>query len=374
MSSHSLADVCKYLKGFVIPNTPDNFTVAGPFRHGLTNDELIAGIDAFRNFVYSVFDKLAAEQDKYGKKKLKSGHYLRWFPFVHDILSLLFFIGLHGKLETEPKKELVVAGPDLLVVPKQRCSLHGTLDALKLEKMSATRITELFEFLSEMGFFFEELNLSEKVDLAKTGTFYVSNENDGDIIVGLKLIVEATENIDDSKYTCHNIANLMRCESYPLASAVPVQPRGLELDDFTRAQPPEVKDWLARLDKFLLDNSCKMEVKNETSYTYVSKKTKKRMCAITSEIECIFIQPSCYHSHATKSTPVVLTENMLNILRNVHCIGCRAVCLYGGPFTFTHNGEDFAACRAIEAGYKFTLDNADERDVIWKWIEAELKM
>ena len=163
----------------------------------------------------------------------------------------------------------------------------------------------------------------------------------------------------------------MRCETYTLASETPVKPRELELDDYIRTQPPEIKDWLTRLDKFLLDNGCKREVKYEISYLYTAKKSKKRVCYIESEISGIIIQPSCYHSHATKSTPVVFPESILSALRNLHCAGCREACIFGGPFTFTQNGEEFAACRAVQEGYRLPLDNAEDREAIWKWIEAE---
>ena len=164
----------------------------------------------------------------------------------------------------------------------------------------------------------------------------------------------------------------MYCEIYLLASATPVKPRTLELDDFIRAQSTEIKDWLIRLDKFLRDNGCKAETKSERAYAYVAKKSKKRVCIIENELENIFIQPSCYHSHAAKSTPVIFPESMLTVFRNTHCIGCRENCIFGGPFTFTQNGENFAGCRAAAHGYKFSLDNAQERDAIWAWIEAEL--
>ena len=42
------------------------------------------------------------------------------FPGDKDLAALLFFIGLHGKLETEPNVELTVYGTDLLKVPKPK--------------------------------------------------------------------------------------------------------------------------------------------------------------------------------------------------------------------------------------------------------------
>ena len=39
-----LAYIAKYYKSTIIPNTPDDFVVAEPFRHSLTNDELLKGL------------------------------------------------------------------------------------------------------------------------------------------------------------------------------------------------------------------------------------------------------------------------------------------------------------------------------------------
>ncbi|MCL2313607.1 MAG: hypothetical protein FWC41_14220, partial [Firmicutes bacterium] len=173
---YDLEDVCNYMKGIILPAPPDDFVIAEPFRHGLSNDELIAGINAFRTFLNELFDNLATDKNRFDPKKAakydpENGEESLWknFPVTKDIASLLFFIGLHGKLETEPNVELTVYGPDLLIVPKPKSEkFYG------LKKLSGKRLSDLFELLSEMSFYFEDLNYSDKVDLSTTGAFYIS--------------------------------------------------------------------------------------------------------------------------------------------------------------------------------------------------------
>ena len=92
-----LSYVCDYLKALVIPHTPDDFIVAEPFRHGLTDDELRKGIDAFREFMYDLYDKLAEnesrldieEGSKYDPQGCLndngSGHYRNRFPSIKPV-------------------------------------------------------------------------------------------------------------------------------------------------------------------------------------------------------------------------------------------------------------------------------------------------
>jgi hypothetical protein len=71
---------------------------------------------------------------------------------------------------------------------------------------------------------------------------------------------------------------------------------------------------------------------------------------------------------------------MLNVLRsrNKGCRNCSALnnpvfvkCMSGGePYRFSYEGEDFELCRY--GGFEFLLENANERNVLKKWIELEL--
>ena len=163
------------------------------FRHGLTDDELRAGISAFRAFLYKFYDGLAKNKSRFDVKtgaKYAPGageaSVRKCFPIITDLAVILFLFGIHGRLETDPRKELVVSGDDLLTpLPP------STEKYFSLTKLTAKRKLELFEFLSDMGFSFEDANFSGEVDFSKTGTFYVRYDDDDFLIVGLTLLAEA---------------------------------------------------------------------------------------------------------------------------------------------------------------------------------------
>jgi len=180
MGPKDLADVCKYMKGIVIPHTPDNFNVAEPFRHGLSDDDLKAGIDAFRKFLYKLYDKLAENNDKFDVKtgaKYAPGtgedSVRKCFPIITDLAAILFSLGTHGRLETHPRNELVVSADDMLIPFPPRTEKY-----FSLAKLTNKRKMEVFDFLSDTGFYFEDANFSEEVDFSKIGTFYVRYDDD----------------------------------------------------------------------------------------------------------------------------------------------------------------------------------------------------
>ncbi|MDR0325806.1 MAG: hypothetical protein LBI19_06920 [Oscillospiraceae bacterium] len=364
------------MKGIILPAAPDDFVIAEPFRHGLPNDELIAGINAFRTFLCELFDRLAAEKDRFDPRKAalydpENGEESLWkcFPVTKDLAALLFFIGLHGKLETEPNVELAVYGADLLEVPKPKSEkFYG------LRKLSGKRLSELFEFLSEMSFYFEDFDYLDRVDLSKTGPFYISYENDNDLMIGLKLMAEAQANIMAEHYRLDSA--FMRCDFHPLADTEPIKHQ-IRLIDCVDTQPPELQRWLIELDGLLLSNGCLAtgEKSGDIIFAYTSKKSKKWVCKFYFGVTGYRIRPNVDFIRRANSAAWELPETMLRVLRDKCCTSCYGgqPCTHGGAFMFTQNGEDFAGCRSPHhEGYKFTLENAEDREAIMKWIGLEL--
>ena len=377
MSKKDLADVCNYMKGITIPHTPDDFVVAELFRHGLTDEELRAGITAFRTFLYKLYDKLAENKNKFDVKtgaKYAPGagedSVRKCFPIITDIAVILFSLGLHGRLDTEPRKELVVSGSDLLIpFPK---SAGQTEKYFSISKLTAKRKLEIFDFLSGLGFYFEDVNFSEEVDFAKTGTFCVRYDDDDFLVVGLKLLAEATVNIKAKYYQLADA--FMLGDFYPLANLQP-KPQVPNLQVLVGGQSPEVKKWILDIDKFLADNGCKV-VGDSNSFTYTLRKNKKQICKIYLSITGGVIRPNVYHL-ANKQHIDGLTDNMLEHMRGGRGCGICAEkdpnfvhCRHGGPYCITHDDEYFERCRY--QGFNFPLDNAAERETLRMWVEAEL--
>ena len=193
--NQALSDVCTYLKNVVIKHTPDDFIVNEQFRFGLSDAEILAGINAFRTFLYQLYDKIAAENSQIG---------------IDEIAAILYFTGIQGEFETQEKHELAVRGSDLLIKTKKNSVPHQTM-----KKMSAKRVAEIFVFLSGLGLSFTGIDYTKPVKLSETGVFHLSNKNDADMIAGLKLLAKAQEHFDGDRDRLQN--GFMRCDFQSLA-------------------------------------------------------------------------------------------------------------------------------------------------------------
>jgi len=377
MNQINLADICKHLKAAVIPRTPQDFVIAESFTLDLPDEELKAGITAFRSFLHTLYDGLADNKNSFDVKTSKQvGTIPARFPIIEDLGAILFQLGFHGKLETEPKNELMVYGEDMLHVSKTQKYRH-------LSKLSKKRKKELFDFLSSLGFYFEDVDFSDNIDFSKISMFYVQYENDDSMLTGLKLLALAQANVK-AKYDRYSTI-IMRGDFYPLANAEP-KPLFINIVDYAGTQPPEIKEWVINLDK-LLTQTCKVVGRTQYSlcggvFEYTSLKTKKLVCKINLFARSCTIVPGANHFEVSNIILDELTENMFNVMRsrNKACRDCSDLnkpifvqCMHGGtPHRFIHESEDFELCRFM--GFEFSLNNADERNVLRKWIELELAL
>jgi hypothetical protein len=299
----NLADICNHLKAAVIPQTAEDFIISKVFRLGLSDDELKTGIMAFRSFLHELYDALANGKDKFDVKTGKeAGTLPARFPIIEDLGAILFQIGFHGKLETEPKNEMIVYGEDMLKVSKMQKYRH-------VNKLSKKRRIELFDFLSGLGFYFEEADFSNNVDFSKIGTFYVQYENGDSLLTGLKLMALAQSNVK-AKYDRYSTI-FMRGDFYPLGNAEP-KPPIVNIVEYVNTQPPEIKKWVIELDELLV-KSCK--VVGEAQYflcagifVYTSRITKQRVCKIDLRAKNSFIIPSANHFKNSKNILNEFTE------------------------------------------------------------------
>ena len=375
MNQLNLADICTHLKAAVIPHTPDDFTIAEKFKLGLLDEELKAGIEAFRSFLHTLYDALADNKDRFDVKTSKQdGTIPARFPIIEDLGAILFQMGFHGRLETEPKNELIIYGEDMLKVSKTQKYRH-------LIKMSKKRKVELFDFLSDLGFYFEDADFSDSIDFSKIGAFYVQYENDDLMLTGLKLMALAQANVK-AKYDRYSTI-IMRGDFYPLANVEP-KPPTVNIADYANTQPSEIKEWVVNLDKLLVQ-TCKTVGRSQYSlcggvFEYTSRETKNLVCKVNLLARNCTIIPNANHFEDSSNILVELTESMFNTMRsrNKACRACLEInnpvfvkCMSGGePHRFSHGGEDFELCRY--AGFEFTLNNSKEREVLRKWIEIEL--
>jgi len=346
--SKTLTDTCNYLKNVIIKPTPDDFIACEMFRFGLSNEEIIAGINAFRTFLYQLYDKIAANDTSIG---------------IDEFAAVLYFMGAQGKLEN--RRELIVRGSDLLIKTKKNSVPHQTM-----KKMSGKRAAEIFTFLSEIGFRFTDIDYSKPIKLSDTGIFHVSYENDSNVIVGLKLLAKAQEHLTGDRDRLQN--GFMRCDFYSLASETPIDPN-MKMENFVDTQPPDVKEWLIGIDKLLASNGC-YTVSEIWDYARVFYwKNKRMVCAVHLGIHECTIAPSTKNIKSLDDIASTLPEDFVKALKEDGCT-CGRECKKG-PFTISHNGVDYLSCNNPPhkaAGFLIPLGNAESRRIIREWIESEV--
>ena len=392
-SAHSgkedLAFVANYYKAMVIPRTPDDFVVAERFRHGLTDDEIRAGIAAFREFLYMLFDKLAADKDaidvETGKKyelygdigAQGNGKICNCFPVFIDLALMLFSLGTHGKLEIGLENKLVVRGGDLFTVI---CPVTEKYHSFI--KMRGARKAELRRLLSDLGLRFHGADFFGEVDFAKTGVFSITSDRNGFFPVGLKLIAEATannrdyikiENLFDSAF--------LRCDFYPLANATPKK-HAVKITEYANGQPPQVRKWIGEIDALLTGSGCTVTNNLSCESIYTKPKLKNRMgmvCKIYMDITGCFITPGVNHFANPNNIAGMLPDSIANLVKakaERECGWCAhsrrlEQCKPGCPFKFTRQGVEYEKCRYAE--FRIPLDDAENRKWVRKWIEMELE-
>lgn len=147
-------------------------------------------------------------------------------------------------------------------------------------------------------------------------------------------------------------------------------------NEFVNQQKPDIRDWIIDIDT-LLTRDCRAigEIKNEMGkITYISRISNKKVCELYMGIEDCKAFPYGRHFANDDNILACLPESMLDamVYDNYECTGCasKRPDLVRHSFRFTHKGENYNRCQ--HKGFGFSLDKAEERKIIEKWIIMEL--
>jgi len=148
-------------------------------------------------------------------------------------------------------------------------------------------------------------------------------------------------------------------------------------NEFIKHQPLDIRNWIVKVDKLLIDNDCKASVDNKGNFTYKSKENDKIVCRITLGETYCTIRPNTNNANNSDNMTNSFPDNMLEIMRNTRgCGGCAAKnpnftqCKHGGPYKFKHGNEEFEGCRFV--GFNFALNETRNYDVLEEWLRTEL--
>jgi len=395
--------ICDYFKALIISNLPDDFVIAGPFRHGLTNDELKKGIIAYREFLKTLFDKIAenknqidvergSKYDPYGSKGDRGTSSIKeCFSVFYDLAMILLSLGFHGRLEMKPEKRLTICGNDMFTV-----ICPATEKYQSLIKMKDKRKLEMFRLLSDLGLHFNGADFSEEVNFSKAKKFYITFNKNNFFVVGLKLIAEA---ITNNKYYI-KLENLLcpvvlRGDFSPLANTVP-QKYKPNISEYANAQQPEIKEWITNIETLLINNGCTIiHSIGGPPFTFVKRNTnitQGMVCIIYMGITGCFITTGVNHLSNPNSIISMLPNDMVDIIKsgsesgkfNIEQCNRRSGSMSFARFTFTHEGKEYEGCRHAGlrcqfsgvkcrfTGFRFDLSDPNVRELMTKWIEMEL--
>jgi integrase len=152
----------------------------------------------------------------------------------------------------------------------------------------------------------------------------------------------------------------------------------------------DIKNWITDIDKLLCGSGCKIDAHHAVSlqknhlklkdcetnilFTYTSRKNDNRVCKIYIGEEGCRVFPYGHHFIYSNSILVKLPESMMDNISDgsCECSGCatKRPDLVTHSFRHTHKGKLYNRCK--HAGYEFSLDKAQERELLKEWLEMEL--
>ena len=264
---------CNFLKGYVIAETPAGFgaTIIEPFRHGLANDVLEAGISAFRELLYRHFDRIAKgdekfiEKDKKKRKMYEDGDYRLYAGSIHNGFAF-YRLGQVCKLATEPYFRLTYNCVEYFFA---HLNHDNGLDR---------EVRDRFQHLIDLGFRFTGVDFYNDEKFTEGIPFIVEHENDM-VILGMKLMAQAFDNVKYNSLKPNNL--IMRGDFYALANEKK-KAHVLFVRDFVRSLSRGIAQFLINVDDLLLDRGCTVEGKKDnystdTTFVYFTKKDRKKV-------------------------------------------------------------------------------------------------
>ena len=310
-----LTDICKYLKCSVIPHTSKGFVIHETFRQGLSNQEALDGIDAFRNFLYEFYDTISNNKELFTTKKsagYKPNDTINGsYPIISKAAEVLYGMGVSGTLNATPE----------------------TVD--------------LFDLLSD-------------------------KMNGRTLLNGLKLMALAQANIRNKPHEYEK--TFMRGDFHPLASAKPVK-QSVNISEFVESSPPKTKEFVLEMDNFLTVNECKVEsnlnrFRGSCSFTYTSQKLKLNICFFQISIKGLEMQVELTHKQDLQNTLLALPKDA----RNEYLSKARKFCgepnCVSGNIPIEIEGEVFKLrCR----GYITNNPEPEQLQFIEQFIKARLE-
>lgn len=339
----TLQDVASYLKEIMVPETNEAYAINPAYTNVSAEENIREGVLAFRAFLIRFFDEVYIKGDVYDNSKKVAHEYENrttlsvYYPFLHNIKTILMNIGYHG----------------MLIENNQSLACGNTIFNGKL---SVSKNLECFRFLADCGIHIEGLDINEKKqNFSEIKVIKIRYPDNPTMLIGLKIMAMAE--IDHGTLVNQDV--FLRCDYRVLKK---YQPDVLSvLQDTIKPLSVDVQKFILQLHKRYLDKglTCIVEIKGFHIYMKYCYK-RKDLWGINASLN------NGYHINVKSTKTQEYNDTIKNfspILRELIAKG------YG-----CGRKREIAHCDGGCRGIPISLDDSvlGIRDNIETWFDQEL--
>lgn len=254
----TLQDVANYIKEIMVPETQEAYAINPIYTNTLSEEKIRKGVLAFRAFLARLYDVLYDKGAIYDNSKKVAHEYENrtslsvYYPFLHNVSTILMNMGYHGKL-VENEQSLLCG--------------HNIFNG----KLSVVKNLECLRFLRDCGICIDGMDLNDKKqNLSDIKTIGITYPDNPAMLTGLKVM--AIAEIDHG--TLINQDVFLRCD-YRVLKKDETDVISI-LKDTIRPLSPEVQDFILELHQRYLNKglTCVVEVKGFHIYIKYCYKRK----------------------------------------------------------------------------------------------------
>jgi len=241
----TLQDVAKYLREIMVPGTQEAYAINPIYTETLPEENIRKGVLVFRSFLVRLYDVLYEKGAIYDNSKKVAHEYENrtslsvYYPFLHNVSTILMNIGYHGKLVEN--EQAIVCGNNLFN-----------------ERLSVAKNLECLRFLTDCGICIEGMDLNiKKQNLSDIKTIRITYPDDPMMLTGLKVMAIA----ETDHGTLVNQDVFLRCDYRALKKDE--TDVFYILQDTIRTLSPKVQDFILELHQRYMKKglTCVAEVK-----------------------------------------------------------------------------------------------------------------
>ena len=301
-------EVAKFMKNLIPTNIPEIYAL-NPVLSNIASDESIrSGVIAFRDFLYSFFDRLMLDGHLYAKPPNNPGS-MTDYPFLGSVSNLLAEIGYHGVLAE--------SGDSLLVT---------RISSQVASKITGSNMIKCLKFLTICGFVFSNIDLDAKtIKILEALPLEVSYPNNPSMITGLKALSVANIELRTTR-RFSNDHNLLLCD-YRAMKSEPTETHEI-LKDYLHPLPEKVQEIALKLHQRYVNAgmACSIRILGDINFAYADISKSKKTLSPTDiyaisvwQISismkngyCIFVRPKKTSKYAEiiEKFPLILQEKI----------------------------------------------------------------